>query len=141
METKNNMESNGLLLNGFFVVTVKFEMSNYSKYEVAYYIHLPNAITFAQMMKDKFINDLLESEELGEEVSFIDNNNIHHYHGVSKNGKNFVTINVDNSNFKDLSVQCISCDSKQEINLKSIYKDDLGHFTVCKMCDSSFDIW
>jgi len=141
LETKNNIETDGFLLNGFFVVTAKFEMSNYSEYEIAHYIHLPNAVAFAQMMKEKFQKECLGNEELGEEVSFIDNNNIHHYHGVSKNGKNCVTIKVDNTNFKDLSVKCISCDSKQDINLKEIFKDDLGHFTVCKECESSFDIW
>jgi len=37
-------------------------------------------------------------------------------------------------------VKCLNCGSEQEIENKNICYDELGSFTVCKKCGSSYDI-
>lgn len=38
------------------------------------------------------------------------------------------------------SEKCLNCGHDQEITEKNVYKDELGEFTVCEKCDSSFDL-
>lgn len=90
--------------NGFFTVTANFDMESYCELEVANFLHAENAISYAHMMKEKFLNDI-PNGTLNEGCSFQeDEDEIFHFVGMSEIGDNYVSINVENTNFKDLSI-------------------------------------
>jgi len=88
--------------NGFFTVTANFDMESYYEIEVAYFLHAENPISYAHMMKEKFLNDI-PNGALNEEFSYKeDEDAILDFVGMSEIGQNYVLINVKNTNFKDL---------------------------------------
>lgn len=94
--------------NGFFTVTANFDMESYSELEVANFLHPENAISYAFMMKERFLNDI-PNGALDEKSSFIDEDEIFRFVGTSEIGDNFVSINVERTNFKDLATKSLHC--------------------------------
>jgi len=85
--------------NGFFTVTANFDMESYCEIEVANFLHAENAISYADMIKEKFLNEIPNGEL---RFSFQKEDEIFHFVGMSEIGDNYVSINVENTNFKDL---------------------------------------
>ncbi|MFJ7954313.1 hypothetical protein ACIQZG_22685 [Lysinibacillus sp. NPDC096418] len=101
IKTTDKMVNNEVLHKGFFIVTAYFDMASYGDLKVGSFLHLENANSFGQMMKEKFLKMIPCNGALDEEFSEHEYEEYFYFKGVSKDGENFVTVEVAKMNFMD----------------------------------------
>lgn len=83
----------------FYTVTANFDMSQYSDLEIKSFLHLENARTFAEEMKEQFLSNI-PNRKLNEDETLED---VEHYYfkGECIDGENYGTISILSTNFED----------------------------------------